>query len=809
MDKKRGCPSPNALVEFIQGRMVEPDLSEYSSHLELCLACQEKAKSLSPDDALIETLRGDAPVEDKIARDVPRPLIESLKQIPRRESSVGFHRVGRSLELGSPPDELELDFFAPAKQPDEIDRLGPYRVLKVLGKGGMGAVYLAEDPKLDRLVALKVMLPRTAANPTAKDRFLREARAAAKLKNDHVVTIYQVDEANGVPYVAMELLEGQSLDEVLSAGKPLGVAQILHIARDIAEGLAAAHEKGLVHRDIKPGNLWLEGSIEAGFRIKILDFGLARAALDESQMTQSGAIVGTPAYMAPEQAHGNKPVDERADLFSLGCVLYRLCAGEAPFQADTTIGTLMAVVLNDPVALSRRNDSIPPDISQLIMQLLAKDPSLRPQSAREVIARLTQIERATDGTNGTDETYGSNEIKRSHSFHTSHWILGLLAAVVVLAAGILFWPMPDGRVVRIESNDPSIQVAFAEGELKVTGAYKEPIALKPGKVDLRIVKTDATGNDFEFETDKLVVHKGEKVVLRIDVIEGQVRVVQAGKGVLDSKALSDAIESTDVDRRAAEWVLSLGGTVQVNGVESDITAVAELPKHRFSLTEVKLRRTAGVTDAGLAHLKEVKGLTSLRIDNTLVSDAGLGHLKDLRRLKNLDISNTKVTDDGLAVVKNFDSLETLFADTTAVTDVGLAHIKDLKKVTLLALGVTKVTDNGLIQIEGYSELRELSLYGTAVTDVGVARLKAFPHLKNLDLSYTAVTDTGVGELRSLKELATLHLRATNLTDEALAHLRDLKGLRFLNIIDIAVTAKGLADFHAAVPGCQVEREAKK
>src|SRR6185436_12374920 len=166
----------------------------------------------------------------------------------------------------------------------EIGRLGHYRILKVLGKGGMGAVFLADDPKLQRQVALKVMLPKIAANPTARDRFLREAQAAARLKSDHIVTIYQVDEVAGVPYLAMELLEGRSLDDVMRSGKVLGVADILHLARGTAQGLAVAHEKGLIHRDIKPGNLWLEGeqdALLAQCRVKILDFGLARSEKDD------------------------------------------------------------------------------------------------------------------------------------------------------------------------------------------------------------------------------------------------------------------------------------------------------------------------------------------------------------------------------------------------------------------------------------------------------------------------------------------------------------------------------------------------
>jgi serine/threonine protein kinase len=229
-------------------------------------------------------------------------------------SSAVEHTAG----LGAPaPAEDELSFLETPQAQDELGRLAHYRVLKELGRGGMGCVLLAEDTKLQRHVALKVMLPRFARDARAKERFLREARAAARIKHDHVITIFQVDEANGVPFIALEFLEGAPLDKYLKNKGALPLALALRIAREMAEGLAAAHQQGLIHRDIKPGNVWLEAPKG---RVKILDFGLARAAADDTHLTQSGAIVGTPAFMAPEQARGEK-VDGRCDLFSLGVVL--------------------------------------------------------------------------------------------------------------------------------------------------------------------------------------------------------------------------------------------------------------------------------------------------------------------------------------------------------------------------------------------------------------------------------------------------------------------------------------------------------
>ncbi len=280
------------------------------------------------------------------------------------------------------------DFLTPAQAADEIGRLGPYRVLKVLGAGGMGVVFQAEDPRLNRLVALKAMLPALAASGSNKERFLREARAAAAIEHDHIVAIFQVDEDRGVPFIAMPFLRGESLEDRLMRERKLPISEALRIGKETADGLAAAHERGMIHRDIKPANIWLEG--DKG-RVKVLDFGLARSARGDSQLTQQGAIVGTPAYMAPEQGAG-KQVDTRCDLFSLGCVLYRMATGTMPFKGADTVSTLVAVATETPKAPRKLNPEVSPRLSKLIMELLAKDPKERPPSGLSVVDLIEELE---------------------------------------------------------------------------------------------------------------------------------------------------------------------------------------------------------------------------------------------------------------------------------------------------------------------------------------------------------------------------------------------------------------------------------
>jgi eukaryotic-like serine/threonine-protein kinase len=248
-------------------------------------------------------------------------------------------------------------------------------------------VFHAEDTHLQREVALKVMLPSWAAQATARDRFIREARAAARVSSDHVVTIYHVGVHADVPYIVMELLRGHTLTDLLQSGYRPSLAETLRIGRETGEGLAAAHETGLVHRDVKPANIWVEPS----GRVKILDFGLARPSEGRTGLTLIGNIVGTPEFMSPEQARG-QIVDARCDLFSLGAVLYCLCTGELPFQGESLMALLTALAVDPPRPLEELNSEVPPALIHLIMQLLEKDREARPASARDVVEALKAIE---------------------------------------------------------------------------------------------------------------------------------------------------------------------------------------------------------------------------------------------------------------------------------------------------------------------------------------------------------------------------------------------------------------------------------
>jgi serine/threonine protein kinase len=286
-------------------------------------------------------------------------------------------------EAGSAPDDLS--FLAPSATPQHLGRLAHYEVKEVIGRGGFGVVLKAFDQRLHRVVAIKVLAPAFAASAAARKRFIREARAAAAVKNEHVVAIHDVQEDARPPYIVMECIDGIGLQDKIDRAGTLGVKEVLRIGMQIAEGLAAAHRQGLVHRDIKPANILLENGVE---RVKITDFGLARA-VDDASVTQSGTVAGTPMYMSPEQAEGFA-VDHRSDLFSLGSVLYAMCTGHPPFRASGTHAVLKRVIDASPRPICEINNDTPQWLCAVINRLHAKKPEERFQTANELAELLGQ-----------------------------------------------------------------------------------------------------------------------------------------------------------------------------------------------------------------------------------------------------------------------------------------------------------------------------------------------------------------------------------------------------------------------------------
>ena len=343
-------------------------------------------------------------------------VLHHFHSLCRPEESTLVLAVSETQTTAGPGGEAEKALPGPGAL------FSKFRIVRELGRGGMGVVFHARDTTLDRDVALKVVRPDVAARPGTAARFLREAKAMAALRHDHIVEVYHADEVDGVPFVAMPLLAGETLADRLERTRPLPPTEVISIGRQLASGLAAVHAKGLVHRDLKPSNVWLDS--DAG-RAKLLDFGLARDTGDADGVTTLGTVIGTPAYMSPEQANGTT-IDARSDLFSLGTILYEAATGKSPFGGGTLTATLAAVGEKDPPPARTVNSAVPAALSDLIQRLHAKRPEDRPKSAAAVAEELGRV-----ATGNGAETIGVSSPVVPAKARRSWWPIRIKIAITI------------------------------------------------------------------------------------------------------------------------------------------------------------------------------------------------------------------------------------------------------------------------------------------------------------------------------------------------------------------------------------------
>ncbi len=369
------CPDAATLRALLDGTLPEDQQAATQAHVDRCPTCEAALRQMTAGGeswiGMAEKLKGGSEDDPKLAA-----ALERLKADD-----------GSGAESSEPAAEPQrtLDFLQPADDPKLLGKLGQHEISEVVGWGGMGVVLKAYDPSLHRVVAVKVLASHLAHHAVARKRFIREAQAAAAVCHDNVVTIHAIEESGPQPKIIMQFVAGGSLQERIDQEGPLELKEILRIAMQTAAGLAAAHAQGVVHRDVKPANILLENGVQ---RVKLTDFGLARV-MDDASLTLSGVIAGTPQYMAPEQAWG-RDVDARADLFSLGAVMYAMCSGHSPFRARTTMAVLKRVCESAPRPLRAINPDVPAWLVAIIEKLLAKKPEDRFQTATEVSELLSR-----------------------------------------------------------------------------------------------------------------------------------------------------------------------------------------------------------------------------------------------------------------------------------------------------------------------------------------------------------------------------------------------------------------------------------
>lgn len=407
---------PSGLDVLLFGDETSDEYRVRATHVESCDDCQQRLTALAADEDTWNDVSG------------------FLQSCVIGESGIVDHIAPNSVNAH---DETPIDvdsLLAPPRHPEMLGRLGRYEIEKVIGSGGMGVVFRGHDSELNRPVAIKTLSPHLANNATARQRFAREGRAAAAVVHEHVVPIHGVESDADVPFLVMHYVAGQSLQARIDESGPLPVREVLRIGSQVAAGLAAAHEQGVVHRDVKPSNILLEKTVE---RVLLTDFGLARVA-DDATLTRSGVIAGTPHYMSPEQAKG-EVIDHRSDLFSLGSVLYFMTTGHPPFRAEQAMAVLNRISHEPHRPAWDANSDVPDELSDIIDRLLEKNQRARFADATQThtaLARLlSEIQQP-----GKRRFRSRSRVSRWLHRNRGRVIAGCVALSFATAAGVFFQP---------------------------------------------------------------------------------------------------------------------------------------------------------------------------------------------------------------------------------------------------------------------------------------------------------------------------------------------------------------------------------
>ncbi len=452
-------PDPGQLAAYGLGKLADADTAALAAHLETCESCRQTVAATPPDDFV------------------------SALQAARPEPAAAL--------------------------PPELANHPRFRIVRELGRGGMGVVYLAEHRLMQRQVAIKVISKALVDNPKTVERFHREVRAAAQLDHPNIVRAYDAEQAGDLHMLVMEHVEGLSLAQLLDREGRLPIADACSYIQQAALALQHAYERGMVHRDLKPQNLMLVS--DKGV-VKVLDFGLARLASERPQgqgLTVENAVMGTPEYLAPEQATDARQADIRADIYSLGCTLYCLLAGRPPFMQETALQTILAHRDKEAVPLHELRSDVSAALSAVVARMIAKDPAQRYQSPAEVAKALAPFCRSNSLPAAANEKPRPAPNKRRRRTIGLTAAVGALGLVMVMSLMLLVHTMQG--TIEIELIDPKAKVEVkVDGEIIHILGVGKPLKLWVGEHHLWV-----TGENFETVSESFTVKRGKNPILRV------------------------------------------------------------------------------------------------------------------------------------------------------------------------------------------------------------------------------------------------------------------------------------------------------
>lgn len=494
INQREACLTEESMERLAQGEFPAAELAQLEEHIGTCERCRHMLESAS---------------FDSLWNDEVLPVLRT----PSDANGV----FGDQKDGGHDEQSLEslLKLLGPTDDPHRLGRIGTYEVIGVIGRGGMGVVFKAFDAALNRFVAIKMLLPHLAISGAARKRFAREGQAAAAVIDDNVLPIYSVAEWQGVPYLVTQYSRGMTLQKRIQDQGPLELKEILRIGMQTARGLAAAHTQGLVHRDVKPSNILLDGTVE---RALLTDFGLARA-VDDASITRTGVIAGTPQYMSPEQARGGS-VDARSDLFGLGCVLYTMCTGRPPFRAENSYAVLRLITDAEPRPIQEVNPEIPEWLCRLISRLMAKSPHDRFRSATEVAnlleSCLAHVQQPT--VTSLPEEFGLAQSAANGRRYTGRWMAAIGAMLIGLLGlfGFVISIQSQDGTLLIESTVDDVTVRVSQGDAVV----RRLTVTKAGtKIDVAAgsytVAVEGNVDGIAIENDKVNLQRGGTEIVKL------------------------------------------------------------------------------------------------------------------------------------------------------------------------------------------------------------------------------------------------------------------------------------------------------
>ncbi len=649
------------------------------------------------------------------------------------------------------------------------DRLGRYVIIETLGVGAMGEVYLARDTRLDRKVALKV--PRlSSCLPETVTRFLREAKMAAGLRHPNICQIYDVSVEEGYHTISMVRIEGVCLSDYMHENGPLDEAEVVRLLHKLALALEESHRQGVVHRDLKPANVMLDDKGEP----ILTDFGLASqiSAPELTRLTQSGMIVGSPAFMSPEQIRNAASVGPASDVYSLGIMMYQMLTGYLPFTGSL-LKVLDDIARKNPEPPAKLRSGVSPELEAICLKAIEKDADQRYASMTEFAAVLGKYKNSSVGY--TDEKLKpspkpesvvsmSGTGNRRRNGWTSLIATSLLAPIIVL--GIVFWiSKENGGLIRVQIDDPSLQVVLSADGLTINQENdSQAIKVKSGVGQtLKVFR-----GDFAFETDVFILKDGETTRIKIDYVEGKVVAAREGKRwqVFDTVPESSQIGSKPVSTESKDRGAPLDNAL-FNGAPHDDEALTNL--NRLVEAGALLRKTQGELLAFPINQRP-RGLFAMDL-----TDFG------------------PISDQDLIFLLSFVSdCRRFIVNTDALTDTGWKSLAAnyLPELTLVGNSPSRDAWDYIGSMQG---LNQLALRYSGMTDADLEVLKDMVNLEYLELASKSIDGSCLAGLGALQKLLNLELWGTAVTDENLTHLRQLRSLRVLGLAGTNIDGSGLLE----------------